>query len=428
VLSVLSTTPAVAGDNIRLSIDGAIQQDAVAALQAGEVSDRHTYDPVTKRDFTAPAGAVVVEDPNNGTVIALATDPDYNPNEFVGGISDSNYAALTNPAADNPLLDRAISGLYNPGSTFKLVSATAGVKYGLISPSSTYDDKGGLTIGSGPTAQHFSNDNGQAYGVVNLQKAITVSSDAFFYNIGADLWDGRSLYGDNALQNVADAYGFGSSTGIDIPGEAAGYVLTQAEKAKLHAQYPTAYPYSLFTTGDDVQSAVGEDDVVVTPIQEADAYSAFANGGTLWTPRVALDAETTTGKVVATFASKSTNQIPIPAGDRSAMLNGFIGVTADPDGTAYAAFGQGKFPVAVAGKTGTAQVSSGIPATSAQYKQNTSVFASFAPADAPQYTVVAFVEQAGYGADVAAPIVKQVYEALFGLPSAPASVVPGGKD
>ncbi len=428
VLSVLNSTPPLPGDNIRLTIDTKVQVAAIQALEAGEVSARNVHDPVTARNFVAPAGAVVVERPTDGTIVALATDPDYDPSLFVGGISSANYAALQNPAAYNPLLDRAIAGTYNPGSTFKLVTATAGFDSGLITPSTTFDDTGGIRVGTGPGSQFFSNDNHAAYGVVNAQRAITVSSDAFFYNIGLQLWNGRATFGETALQNVADAYGFASNTGIDLPGGASGYVLTPAQKAKLHAQYPQAYPYGVWFPGDNVQSAVGEDDVVVTPIQEANAYSAFANGGTLWTPRLAQDAETPTGKVVTNFSSKPIRTISLPPADHAAMLAGFIGAANDGDGTAFASFGGAHFPILVAGKTGTAQVSSGIPTSSPQYKQNTSVFASFAPATAPQYTVAAFVEQAGYGANTAAPIVKQVYETLFNLPVANAAANNAGRD
>ncbi|MBO0729860.1 MAG: hypothetical protein J2P57_11415, partial [Acidimicrobiaceae bacterium] len=335
VLSVLSSTPPIPGDSIRLTIDGKVQEAALQALEAGEVSARHVIDPVTHRDFAAPDGAVVVQRPSDGTIVALATNPDYDPSLFVGGISSANYAKLQSPSADDPLLDRTIAGLYNPGSTFKLVTATAGFKYGLITPTSTFDDTGGVKVGTGPGSQFFSNDNHAAYGVVNVQQAITVSSDAFFYNIGLQLYEGRARFGDTALQQVANAYGFASHTGIDLPGGASGYVLTPAQKAKLHAQFPKDYPYATWFPGDNVQSAVGEDDVVVTPLQEANAYSAFANGGTLWTPRLAQDAETPAGKVTKSYTSKPIRRITLPPQDHAAMLNGFIGVANSGGGTAY---------------------------------------------------------------------------------------------
>ncbi|MHB1535041.1 MAG: penicillin-binding protein 2 [Acidimicrobiales bacterium] len=416
VLSVLSSTPPVPGLNLRLTIDGNIQKATELALQNGMAAARTQRAP-NGAFYKAPSGAVVVENPTNGTIVAMATAPDYNPNQFVGGISQANYAALNNPASNYPLIDRAIAGEYNPGSTFKLVTATAGLKLGIITPTSLFNDnKGGLQVGT----QFFSNDGHASYGLVALPKAITVSDDAYFYHIGATIWDGRGTYGPNAFQNVADQYGFASPTGIDLPGESYAYVLTPAEKAKLHALYPKAYPNGLWTTGDNVQSAIGEDDVTVTPIQMANAYSTFANGGTVWTPRVAQDAETSSGKVMITYPSKPARQITYTPADHAAMLAGFTGVANNPQGTAYASFGGANFPITVAGKTGTAQVSAVKPGQPG-YKQDTSVFTSFAPANNPQYTVVSFVAQAGYGASVSAPIVANVYRTLFNVtPPGPA--------
>ncbi len=169
---------------------------------------RRTFDKVSGRNFTAPAGSAVVEDPNNGQVLALATNPTYDPTEFVGGISQANYQALLNNPSD-PLLDRTIQGQYAPGSTFKLITATAGLQYGLITPNTPFDDTGSITIGN--FVAH--NDNGAAYGIITLPTAITVSSDNFFNTIGLNLWYGRAKYGDDALQNVAKEYGLGAAYG-----------------------------------------------------------------------------------------------------------------------------------------------------------------------------------------------------------------------
>src|SRR5262249_36112994 len=147
VLTTLSTTRSVAGDNLRLTIDGNIQMLAETALQQGMNAARNTFDHTTGRNFTAPAGSAVVEDPNNGQVLALATNPTYDPAQFVGGISKANYQALLNNPTD-PLLDRTIQGQYAPGSTFKLITATAGLQSGLITPSTPFDDTGSITIGN----------------------------------------------------------------------------------------------------------------------------------------------------------------------------------------------------------------------------------------------------------------------------------------
>jgi penicillin-binding protein 2 len=414
VLTTLSTTPPVPGDNIRLSIDGNIQMVADQALQQGQLAAQHSNDPVTHRKFEAPASAAVVEDPQNGQIIALATNPTYDPQEFVGGISQSNYNALLNNP-DDPLLDRTIQGQYAPGSTFKLITAMAGLEYGLITPTSIFDDTGSITIGN--FVAH--NDNGAAYGPIDLSQAITVSSDNYFNTIGLELWYGRNTYGQDALQNVANQFGLGRPTGVDLPNEAPGKIPTPQSYAKDHQEDPSVFPQAQWYPGNSDQVAIGQDEVLVTPLQLANAYAAFADGGTLWQPLVVADAETPGGKVVHAYQAKVSNRINIQPAWRAALLAGFEGVVQNGDGTAAGDFL--RTPLAsmdIAGKTGTAQVNAP--------KQDTSVFTSFAPASNPQYVVDAFVEDAGYGASVAAPVVREIYDALFKLPLQPVSYATAG--
>jgi penicillin-binding protein 2 len=417
VVSVISSTPPVPGDNIRLSIDGKVQQAASAALAQEIAIKRTEIDSDGSGKFRATGGAVVVEDPSNGKILAMASYPTFNPSWFVGGISAAHYKALTSPSSGSPLENRAISGQYFPGSTFKLVTATAGLESGVITANSYFDDVGGgITV----DGHFFANDAHQSFGEVDLKFALTVSDDAFFYNIGGSLYTNPAKYGVNFFQKVAGEYGFGRYTGVDLPGEGAGYVLTPAEKAKLHAQDPTAYPFGNYYVGDAIESAIGQDDVAVTPLQLANAYSAFANGGTLWTPSLVLDAQTASGKVVADYSPvKLGNSPPLTPLDHQTMVQGYLGVTTNPLGTAYYSFGATNYPIQVGGKTGTAQPVSGIPHTSPLYKQYTSVFTSFAPASAPKYVVDCFISQAGYGASAAAPVVRQVYDVLFHQPILP---------
>jgi penicillin-binding protein 2 len=402
VLGVIGNQPAVQGHDIKLTIDIHIQQAAEQSLLQGLQAAQQSFDSVTHRNFAAPAGGSVVEDPRNGQIIAMATFPTYNPLDFVGGISQQKYASyLNNPVF--PLNDRTIQGQYAPGSTFKLVTATAALQDGLISPSTVYNDTGGIDVGS----VHFRNDNGVAYGPVNLPRAITVSSDAYFYTLGAEFWSAgvRANYGDDALQSVARSYGFGSPTGIAVPNEAPGKIPDLAMRKKEHTANPAAFPNGGWYTGDNVNLAIGQGEVLVTPLQLANAYATFANGGTLYRPQLALDAEWQTGQIVQTFPPQVMGHVNIP--ERAAMLTGFKGVTSSPGGTAYGAFGG--FPLdqfLVAGKTGTAQASPG--------KQDTSVFTSFGPADNPQYVVDAMLEQSGYGANAAAPTVRRIYDGILG--------------
>jgi penicillin-binding protein 2 len=433
VLSVDPLRAPVPGDDIILSISLQDQQAAEQALAQWTVKARELpADQVSGEPFRATAASMVVEDPRNGQVLALATYPDYNPNDFTGGISEARWAYYNNPANNYPLEDRAISGEYAPGSTWKLVTATAMLRYGLRTPYTIYDDLGSYKIGG----QTFLDNDSQALGPVDLAQAITQSSDTYFYSIGGQFYQefdaGRQLKGPDPLQEVASQFGLGHYSGIDLPGESPGLVPDAQIVAKLHAEYPKDYPDGNWEPGFEVQEAIGEGQDLVTPLQLADAYGAFANGGTLYVPEVVLAVEAPgpagkpSNKVTKRFFPKVKDHVAISSGaGQAAMIQGFEGVTGSSLGTAYGAF-QGfpldKYPVA--GKTGTAQVDSycGTGTKCAAgfvpwpaYKQDTSVFASFAPTEAPRFVVDAVFEQAGYGASVAAPAVAQEYETLFGL-------------
>ncbi|HET9078496.1 MAG TPA: penicillin-binding protein 2, partial [Acidimicrobiales bacterium] len=394
VLATLGTTPPVPGYNLKLSIDGRIQMAADAAIAQGRVAAQHTFDTVSKRDYTSPAGSAVVEDPSTGQIVALATDPTYDPSMFVGGISQANYKALLDNPSD-PLVDRTIQGQYAPGSTFKLITAIAGLKYGLIGPNSIFHDTGSIQIGN--FTAH--NDNGEAYGYIALPQAITVSSDNFFNTIGLNLWYGRKQYGDDALQQVAAQFGLGKATGINLPNETPGKIPTPQSYIKDHQADPAVFQQAQWYPGNSDQLAIGQDEVLVTPLQLANAYSTFLDGGTLHVPSLVLDAETAAGKVVKVFTPHGRHTIDIDPAWRAAMIAGFEGVTHDPKGTAYGIFNGPLANMDIAGKTGTAQVN--------PPRQDSSVFTSFAPASNPKYVVDAFMEQSGYGSAVAAPVVRQ---------------------
>lgn len=411
VLGVVSTTAPVQGPNLKLSIDGNVQMAAETALLQGQTAARGSFDGVTGRNFTSPGGAAVVEDPQDGSVLALATNPVYDPTDFVGGISQAKYAAYKDPASNDPLLDRTIQGQYAPGSTFKLITATAGLQKGLITPTSTYADGGKIKIGN----QVFKNDQGASYGTINLQKAITVSSDVYFNTIGADFWNMKGTLGPDAFQNVARSYGLGSTLGVKLPNEAPGKIPDPASVKLDYQRYPKLFTTGSWFTGDSAQIAVGQFEDLVTPLQLANAYSTFANGGTSYVPRLALDTETQDGKVLQTFTSQTKGTVLLAPDQRAAMVAGFTGAVNDSNGTAFGVFrGSPLSKKNIAGKTGTAQ---------ATPKQSTSVFTSFAPATNPTYEVTAFMEQSGYGASVAGPVVRQIYDKLYELPAEPIASV-----
>ncbi len=390
--------PARAGNDIVLHLDIDVQMRAEQSLVEKLLVLRGTpqRDGVIRR---APAGSLVALDPRDGGVIALATYPSYDPREFANGISQERYQQLQNVDGVSALLDRSISGQYAPGSTFKLVTGTAALSNRLISGADTIYDKGYYEIGNPP--ERLTNAGEQVNGLVNVTSAMTVSSDVFFY------WLGERMDGSTLIQDAARAYGFDQITGIDLPNEASGYVLTPSRLKTLHQKYPKDYPYGDWYTGNTAHLAVGQDGVVATPLQLARAYAAFANGGTLYEPHVAWKVLKSGGDprrpvdVLRTIEPVVKGTVSLPGDVRGPLAQGFGGATG-PQGTAFGAFaGFDLTAFKVDGKTGTAQV---------QGKADTSWFASYAPAGAPRYAIAAAMEESGFGAEASGEVVRHVYE------------------
>jgi penicillin-binding protein 2 len=411
VIRTLSNRAPVPGHDVRLTLDMKVQQTAEAALQQGMESARQTQDKEYKlgyRTFAAPAGAVVVLDAATGSVVAMASNPAFDPNQFVHGIPQSTWAAWQDARSGFPLLNRAVSGQYAPGSTFKLITAVAGLTSGDLSAGKTINDKGSYVYPTDPNRK-FWNDGHASYGRVDLGRAIAVSSDVYFYTVGGDLyyrWKHQQQGGD-ALQTTARRWGFGASTGISLPNEATGRIPDAAWKQQIHGANPAAFPYPDWLPGDDILSAVGQGDVLVTPIQLASAYATFANGGTRYSPRLADAVLDVRGKEIRALPAIDLGHVEVP--ERPTLLAGFTGVVEDTKGTAAQVFAG--FPTGlVAGKTGTAQV---------QGKQSTAWFVGMTPAADPKYVVLAMVEEGGYGAQTAAPVARAVMEQINQLPVTP---------
>jgi penicillin-binding protein 2 len=347
----------------------------------------------------APAGAVVALDLRDGSVLALASAPTFDPAALAGRIPAATWAALHDPAAHAPLTDRALQGLYAPGSTFKPVTALAGLRAGLITPATVVDDRGTYRLGT----RVLQNAQGKAHGKVDLARALAVSSDVYFYGLGDRLFTGPPAAApDGPIQDIAGRLGFGRRTGIDIGPEAAGRVPGPAARRADHDRRPAAVADGGWYPGDNVNLAIGQGDVLVTPLQLAGAYAALATGLVPPAPHVLAG-----GPAVAGGAEPGRASAGIDPGARQAVLTGLLGAVGSRDGTAAAAFAG--FPldrVPVEGKTGTAQVTG---------KADTSLFAAVAPANDPQFAVVAVVEEAGFGSAVAAPIVRRVLEVLTGV-------------
>ncbi len=414
VVGSLSQTAPVPGDNVELSLDLGLQQAVDNAL-SGEIKQLSgKYDPYFHLYYPQLTGAAVVEDPNNGQILAMSSFPTYNPSVWVGGISSSEYAALTSPKSNYPLINRAISGEYTPGSTFKLATATAALKTGLITPNYYYYDTGLFTIPNCTSGMcSFHNSGGERLGLLNITKALAASDDVFFYNLGYMFYANQSKYGQEPIQQVANAYGWGKPTGVDLPGEVAGLVDSPTTRALLHKEYPKAYPYNTWYTADQLEMAFGQGETLITPIQMANAYATFANGGTHYQPQIASGIVNPSGKLVKKFSPVVTGHVTMSASDHAAMLAGFEGAVQSSIGTAggtFAGFPFNKFPLA--GKTGTASITGQEP---------NSWFVAFGPVPKAQYVVAVVIKNGGFGASAAAPVARQIFQYLMQHPVGPST-------
>ncbi|HWI03796.1 MAG TPA: penicillin-binding transpeptidase domain-containing protein, partial [Acidimicrobiales bacterium] len=399
----LGNQPAVQGDDIRLSIDLDIQRLAEESLAQGIDLARKSTDFLTGKRFLASGGSVVVTDPRDGSVLAMASNPTYDPNEFTNGISVRRFSELNDPAGHYPLNNRAIQGLYAPASTFKLATSVAAMRHGLISARDTYNDQGSYTV-VGERSQTFSNARGARNGLVDVTKALTVSSDVFYYWLGERFWDNRGKLGPSAVQDVARSLGMGEYTNVDLPFESNGRIDEPASRERLHKENPAVFPYPEWYTGYNLNVAVGQGDTQITPLQLANSYATFANGGTVFAPRLGDAVLDRSGNLLRDIEAKVLRRTELPASILQPLMAGFRGVVSDPSGTAYGAFAG--FPLAqfpVAGKTGTAEVLG---------KFDTSLFTAYAPADAPRYVIAVVMEEAGLGASAAAPVARRVLEGI----------------
>lgn len=434
-----------AGHDVRLTIDLPIQQVAEESLIQGMDGARSLVDPDSGNYYAANAGAVVVLDARTGSVVAMASNPSFNPNDFISGNSDQYFKD-----PNFPMLNRALNP-YPPGSTFKTFTSIAMLQSpGLFpdGPGTAYDDYPDGCF-------HFGNDEkacnaGRAIlGSVNLPGALTVSSDVYFYKAGNEFWkayreegqaatgnDNDDIAGDkipdaqhpigNAIQHTARTYGFGELTGVGLESDQAKGRIPDHEfrvvRNKDNAEG------QIWRRGDNMSLAVGQGDVLVTPLQLANAYAAFANGGTLYQPRVVDEVTESSvglpkgeyGKVVNSINPIERRKTQLSPETRSVIESGLAGVV-DPNGRGTAAGAFADYSgMPVIGKTGTAQQT--------QPKQDTSWFAALTNPDstdplAPQYVVVAMVEQGGFGASVAAPIVRRVIDFFNNPTQSPAPVV-----
>ncbi len=408
IVSIVDEVQPEPGFDLQLTIDANIQGIAERALETEMAKARGSGEYSNDRRVTAPAGAAVVEDPQNGQVLAMASSPTFDPNELTQGVSTERYAQLAQNCAETycAMRNRAIQDGYAPGSTFKIFSGYAAATTGARDPNRYIPDPGYFELENCEgKACRRENAGGLPHGDVNMAKAITVSSNVYFFGIGSLFAYNDDLYGPRPIQDTAEQFGFGTETGIPLPQENKGLVLDAESKQQRTDDNPSAFPYGRWEVGDDLNLAIGQGDFDATPLQLANAYAAMGNNGTLWAPNIALALiDPATGEAERTFGERGRSTLELDQGVRQILVDGLIGVTSDPHGTATKVFSG--FPSSgftVAAKTGTAQVGG---------RASSSVFAGFAPAENPRYAWAIIVEEGGYGSAVAAPIARRILEPL----------------
>jgi len=419
ILGAVHTTQPQVGDSVVLNIDTPLQKALDGYLASDILRVRNTVDPQTGKHPPAINGAAVVMNVNNGQVLAMSSYPSFDLNSFVNGLSESTFHQLLGEGAFN---NYAIQGLYTPGSTFKLITATAALQTGIFPANKYIDDVGTYKV---PGCYHapqclFHDNDHEAAGQVDLPIALTVSSDYYFYNLGYLFWSQTNRYGLTPIQNVGAEYGLDSNTNIDLPDEVAGRIDSPSVRKLLHKESPTNFPNVTWYTGDNIEMAFGQGATAVTPIALANAYATFANGGTRYSPEVAAAVINAHGKVVERYEPRVLGHVSLPPGVRNSILTGLEGVVENPRGTAYGAFHSiVNFSLAtypIAGKTGTA--------SNAPLQEPNSWFVGFGPATKPEYVVLCVVAQGGYGADAAAPVVAQAFNYLVAHPVKPVTLKP----
>jgi penicillin-binding protein 2 len=373
----LGHQPAQAGDNLRLTIDSGIQETGEGALRAKGLP-----------------GAFVAMNVHTGAILGMGSFPTFNPSFYTEPHTKAQYDAFAAQPGD-PLVDRADQGGYPTGSAFKPITATAALQDGLITPSTIFDDTGSLDIGG--LVVH--NAGGAANGPIDMTTALQVSSDVYFFNLGLH----ASASGNGGqIQDWAFKYGLGRKPQVDIPDATAGLIPTPAWRNRVFRSHKNPYIDRPWNQGDNVNLAVGQGDVMVTPLQLARAYAALANGGTLIRPHVGGSIVNIQGHTVRKIHPPPQRHLHFSAETQNVILEGLHRAADEPGGTSYPVMGS--FPIPVAGKTGTAE---------RQGQQDQSWYSVIAPYPNPQIVVTVTVERGGFGAETAAPIARQILERYF---------------
>ncbi len=372
------------GQNVVLSIDALLQEEA-------------------ERVFPGQAGAVVALDAKTGFVLAMVSRPSYDPNLLTGRVSAAQMAALIRDPLQ-PLVSRPVAQHYSPGSAFKPVTALAALKSGLFTSRTTATCTGGYRLGSRTWRCH----KASGHGVVDARAALQFSCDSYFYKVADTL-------GLDPIAEMGSALGLGAPTGIGIVAEVPG-VMPDSE-------YHNRKTPGGYTKGMALNSAIGQGDDNVTPLQMAMVYASIANGGVVYQPQLVKRIEAVDGKVLEEFSPKVVRTVSIAPEHHKLVVDALTAVVNEPGGTAYRSRLK---DIKVAGKTGTAQVAR-LGAVTLKTEQmdywvrHHAWFAAFAPVEDPQIVVVVLNEHGGHGGTDAAPAATAVIQKYFDLRKADAA-------
>ncbi|WHH59950.1 penicillin-binding protein 2 [Petroclostridium sp. X23] len=386
---VLNSSVPIPGNNVLLTIDSEVQRVAEMSLQ--NVIEKIRSGGYGEKYSDANSGSVVALDVNTGAVIAMASYPTYDPSSFY-----KDYQRLANDELQ-PLFNRAISGAYAPGSTFKMLTGIAALEEGIVTSQDKILDTGLYRFYKGyqPACWLWTRSR-STHGYLDMVGALKVSCNIYFYDVGRRL-------GIDRLYNYGLKFGLGQMTGIELTGESKG-ILAGPETRKQIFNAP-------WNPGDTIQAAIGQSDNVFTPLQIANYISTIANGGTRYKVHLVDKVKSADGKVLKAVEPEILEKISLKPETIKTIFEGMKAVT-QPGGTASAPFNN--FPVTVAGKTGTAQVPNG---------SDNGVFVAFAPYENPQIAVAVIVEHGGSGGNVA-PVARDIIAAYLGLDKTESSDFP----
>jgi penicillin-binding protein 2 len=392
---------AAPGYALRLTLDARLQQAAEAALRYG------IQTAIANEAWYADGGAVVAMDPRDGEILALASNPTFKPNVFVGRTDPRKLAPLLDPrvaeAENHPGVNRAIAGVYPPGSTWKPITALAAMEEHVVSAYEPVD----CTPYYESYGQRFNNWTDVFDRAMALPEAIETSCDTYFYEIGQRFWDLGAERG-SPFQAWASKFGFGQASGIDLGPEEAGLLPTPGWR-KL--TFKTAEDRA-WKPGDSIQLAIGQKDLLVTPLQMARFYALIANGGKLVKPHLVIQAEQS-GETGATprqrFVPDAPQQVDVDREAIERVRDGLFLATHGMNGTATSVFGN--YPIEIAGKTGTAEK------WSQEHGQllDQSWWCGYGPSNEPELVVCVVIENGGHGGSAAAPAALRVFEHYFGV-------------